>query len=247
MKIKTSFAIVIIFIVILISSMSTKAFMLEDGTITKIATPFRSIAVKLLETSHFPIFLPSYLPSLSQWNDWILKPEVNKNMFSIEMDKHYFGGRSGTGMYAGTLSGNIGNPSRSPLEDQFVRENTEVKTISLSNGIKGKEYIIDPIAGKAISWKIGQWSYFVAAQPGDGVGSTIGSASQIINIIEKNGMALSDFPGKLYFLYTGNHAYTEIYWKVNNSVWYHLVWQDAPSNAIRVLRSMKLVGDGERS
>jgi len=210
---------------------------------SELAGPFKSIAGKLLESSNFPIYLPAYLPPLEQGNEWILKPEVNQNMFGIEIDQHYPGDRNGAGMYAGTLFGNVGNPPESPLEDQFISENTEVKTIDLPNGITGKEYIMEQGAGKAISWKVGQWSYFVAAQPDSEVSSAIDYASQIINTIGINRLTLSDSPGKLYFFYL-NHTFTEIYWKINDSVWYHLVWRYDPSNAIKILRSMKFIGDG---
>ena len=209
----------------------------------KIAAPFKLISGKLLlETTNFPVYLPTYLPPLYQENEWLLKPG-NKNMFSIEIDRRSPGDRSGTGMYAGTLSGNIEDPPGSPLEDQIVSENTEVTTIDLPNGITGKEYIMEQGAGKAISWKVGQWSYFVAAQPDTEVSSAIDSASQIINTIGINGLALSDSPGKLYFFFL-NHTFTTIYWKVNDSVWYELDWHDDPSNAINILRSMEFIGVG---
>ena len=210
----------------------------------ELATPFKPISGKLLlETSNFPVYLPTYLPPLFQGDKWLLKPELNKNMFSIEIDRQSPGNIIGTGMYAGTLSGNIGDPPGSPLEDQIVSENTEVTTIDLPNGITGKEYIMEQGAGKAISWKVGQWSYFVAAQPDTEVSSAIDSASQIINTIGINGLALSDSPGKLYFFFL-NHTFTTIYWKVNDSVWYELDWHDDPSNAINILRSMEFIGVG---
>lgn len=243
MKIKTSLIILLFVIVLLISSMSMKAFTIDNGTIMKIATPFRPIAVKLLENSNFPIYLPRYLPSLERGKEWIIKPEVNNNSFSIEIDQHDFGGRSGTGMYAGTFSGNVGTPLVSPLEDQFVSENTEVKAITLPNGIEGKEYIMDLDAFRAISWEIGEWSYFVAARQDNNEDSARNYASEIIKTIGVNGLAISDSTGKLYFLYLGaNHPTIEIFWKVNDSVWYQLDWRDYPSDAIKILRSMKYIG-----
>ncbi|WP_325391086.1 hypothetical protein [Desulfitobacterium sp.] len=65
-------------------------------------------------------------------------------------------------------------------------------------------------------------------------------ASEIIKTIGVNGLALSDSPGKLYFLYLGaNHPTTEIFWKVNDSEWYQLDWRDNPNDAIKILRSME--------
>lgn len=213
---------------------------------SKLATPFNPIADKLLGTMNFPVYLPTYLPRPYQENKWHLNLETSENKFTIEIDQWTPDQRTGTGMWAGILSGNIGTPPESPLEKQFITEYREVKTINLPNGIKGKEYTIETNAGQAISWEIGQWSYFVAAQPGNGVDNTVNSASQIINIIGGNGLALSGSPGKLYYLYTGaNHPVTEIDWKVNDSVWYQLIWQDDPSNAIKILRSMTYLGVGQ--
>ena len=227
--------------------MNTKAFMVADGTLIKIASPFKPIAGQLLRTINFPVYVPSYLPSPYQGKKWHLNLETSKNKFTIEIDQWSPNQRTGTGMWAGLLSGNIGSPPEQPLEKQFTTENKEVKTINFPNGVEGKEYIIDPTVngGTGISWEIGQWSYFVAAQAGNGVDSTIGSATQITDIIGKNGQALTDFPGKLYFLYTGaNHPITEIFWQVNNSIWYRLEWQDNPSDAIKILRSMKCIAVG---
>ena len=90
---------------------------------------------------------------------------------------------------------------------------------------------------------MGSWWRNSSGLPGEG--STINYASQIINIIGGNGLALSGFPGKLYFLYLGaNHPTAEIYWKVNDSVWYQLDWRDDPSNAIKILRSRDYIGVG---
>ncbi|OLN32852.1 hypothetical protein [Desulfosporosinus metallidurans] len=213
---------------------------------TPIAIPFDKIAGRLLETSDFPVFLPAYLPAPYTGEEWFLNLESSNNKFTIEIDLRSRGNK--TGMYVGTLSGNVGNPPVSPLEKQFISENRELKTIKLTNEIECKEYIIDPAAGKAISWESGQWGYFVAAQPDSKEGSTISYASQIINLIGGNGLALSEFPGRLYFFYTGaNHPTTEIFWKVNNSVWYQLDWRDDPSNAIKILRSMKQIGINEQT
>ncbi|AFM39262.1 hypothetical protein Desaci_0185 [Desulfosporosinus acidiphilus SJ4] len=247
MKIKTSFATLLIIIVLLTPAITAKMVMVDNGTITKIAEPFRPIAVKLTENSKFPIYLPSYLPPLNRGEDWIIKPEINNNSFSIEIDQHEFGDRNGAGMYDGALFSNVGNPPESPLENQFVSEKTEVKSINLPNGITGKEYIMEQGADKGISWEVGQWSYFVATQPDSEVSSAKDYALQIIKTIGLNGLALSDSPGNLYFFYL-NHTFTEIYWKVNDSVWYQLVWQHDPCEAIKILRSMNYmkIGIGEK-
>lgn len=245
MRMKTSFPIGIIFIVLIISSMSTRAAMVENGTITKIATPFRPIVVKLLEASNSPIYLPAYLPPPYQGNIWHLNLEASKNKFTIEIDQWTPHESAGTGMYSGTLSGNIENPLGSPIVEQIINEKKEVKTITLPNGIEGKEYIMDLDAYRAISWEFGQWSYFVAARPNNSEDSTRNYASQIIKTIGGNGLGLSGSSGKLYFLDIGaNHPTTEIFWKVNDSVWYQLNWRDNPSDAIKILRSMKYIGVG---
>lgn len=235
MKIKTLFAFVII-VIVLISSMSTRAFMVENGIVTKIAEPFRPIARKLLGTMNFPVYLPTYLPSPFQENKWHLNLDLNKNNFMIEIDQLTLGERTGTGFYAGTLSGNVENPQGSPIVDQLINENKEIKTIYLADGIEGKEYFMDLDAYRLISWKIGQWSYFVAARPD----KTRSYASEIIKNIGTKGLGLSDSSGKLYFLDIGaNHPTAEIFWKVNDFVWYQLDWRDNPSEAIKILQSMK--------
>jgi len=226
--------------------MSLKTFMVEDGTITKIATPFRPIAVKLLETNNFPIYLPAYLPPPYQGNKWHLNLETSKNKFTIEIDQWTPDERSGTGLYAGTLSGNIENPLGPPIVEQFISENKEVKTINLANGIEGKEYIMDLDAFRVISWEIGQWSCFVAARPNNKEDRTRNYASEIIKTIGGNGLGLSGSSGKLYFLDIGaNHPTMEIFWKVNDSVWYQLDWRDDPSVTVKILRNMTYLGVGQ--
>ncbi|WP_407310363.1 hypothetical protein [Desulfosporosinus sp. SB140] len=248
MKTKTSFAIALIFIVLLIPSMHTKAFMAEEGTITKIATPFRPFAVKLLKTSNFPICLPTYFPPTNQENKWHLSLETSKNKFTIEIDQWTPDERTGTGLYAGTLSGNIENPLGPPIVEQFISENKEVKTINLANGIDGKEYIMDLNAFRAISWEIGRWSYFVAARPNNKEDRARNYASEIIKTIGENGLGLSGSPGNLYFLDIGaNHPTMEIFWKVNDTVWYQLDWRDDPSVAVKILRSMTNLSVGQLS
>ncbi|HWQ40632.1 MAG TPA: hypothetical protein VN456_01180 [Desulfosporosinus sp.] len=238
---------IIIFTVLLVISASDCSSNPSLNSSFKIAAPFKLISGKLLlETSNFPVYLPSYLPPPYQENKWHLNLETSKNKFTIEIDQWTPDQRTGTGRYAGTLSGNIENPLGPPIVEQFINENKEVKTITLPNGIEGKEYIMDLDAFRTISWKIGYWSYFVAARPGQQEGSTRNYASEIIKTIGVDGLALSDFPGKLYFLYIGaNHPTAEIYWKVNDSVWYQLIWRDDPSNAIKILRSMNYLGVGQ--
>jgi len=252
MKIKTSFklfAFTIIIIVVLILSMSTKV--VEEGIIAKIATPFRPMAVKLLKTSNFPICLPAYFPPPYQGNKWHLDLETSKNKFSIEIDKWSLYEKTGPGLYAGTLSGNIENPLGPPIVKQFISENKEVKSIILADGadgIEGKEYIMDLDAYRAISWKFGQWSYFVVARLDNGEDRARDYASEIIKSIGENGPGLSGSPGNLYFLDIGaNHPTMEIFWKVNDSVWYQLDWRDDPSVAVKILRSMTNLGVGQLS
>lgn len=237
---------IIIFTVLLVISASDCSSSPSLNSSFKIVAPFKLISGKLLETSNFPVYLPSYLPTPYQKNKWHLNLETSKNEFTIEIDQWTSDQRTGTGTYAGTLSGNIENPLGPLIVEQFINENKEVKTITLPNGIEGKEYIMDLDAFRAISWKIGYWSYFVAARPDHQEDSFRNYAYEIIKTIGVNGLVLSDFPGKLYFLYIGaNHPTTEIYWKVNDSVWYQLIWRDDPSNAIKILRSMNYLGVGQ--
>ena len=194
------------------------------------------------------LFLPAYLPSLYQGNKWHHNFETSDNKFTIEIDQWAPDQTTGTGMYAGTISGNIGSHQGPPTVEQMINESKEALTVNLPNGIEGKEYIEDLDFERLISWKNGQWSYFVAARMDNKEENARNYASEIIKTIGVNGIAFSDSPGKLYFLYLGaNHPTTEIFWQVNNSVWYQLEWQDDPSTAIKILRSMKYIGGGARN
>ncbi|AGL00010.1 hypothetical protein [Desulfoscipio gibsoniae] len=214
---------------------------------SKLAAPFQPISEKLLKTSNFPIFLPTYFPSPNVKDmKWSLNLKTEKNNFTIEIGKD-LPPRKGVAYEAGTLSGNVRQPDESPLEKQFESENIGISSINLPNGIKGKEFLADGypnvIGSNAITWKTDKWSFFVTASPGNGSGSTVDYAHQIVNALGKNDQGLLALPGKLSFIYTGaNHPLTEIYWKVNDFTWYCFNWSGDTKEAIQIWRSMAYIG-----
>lgn len=181
---------------------------------------------------------------MGQTYEWHLVPKIDNNQFSIEIYNWIPDQTNGNGIYYGTLYGNIENPQGHPLYDQVNSESKEVKTISLPNGIEGKEHADPTLLVHTISWEIGQWRYFVELQPGneDAINKY---ASQIINTIGSNGLVLNAFPGRFIFFESNGRPLTEIYWKVNDSIWYQLEWRD-PIEAIKILRSMELKGVHKR-
>jgi len=208
---------------------------------SKLAIQVGSIANNLLSTMNFPIYLPSYFPNMGQTYEWHLVPKIDNNQFSIEIYNWIPGHTNGNGTEYGTLCGNIGNSH--PLYDHRLNsesESKEVKTISLPNGIEGKEQVYPTLLEYTLSWKIGQWSYFIESQPGN-EDKIIKYASQIINTIGSNGQVLNAFPGKFIFYQSNDRPFTEIFWNVNDSICYQLDWRD-PIDAIKILRSMELKG-----
>lgn len=122
--------------------------------------------------------------------------------------------------------------------------------ISLPNGIKGQEYRIEGyphvVGSNAITWRSGQWSYFVTAEPGEGVFSTVDYAHQIINDVGTSGQALPGLPGRFYvYGDSADSLPTDIYWEINDSTWYYFSWSHGFSEAIQILRSMAYVGGGD--
>lgn len=207
---------------------------------SKIAAPFQSIAEELLATCNFPVLLPTYLPQPTV-DAWAISPEIKSDSFSVDIIQ---GDPQSYGMagYFGSLSENIGEPpSEQPMEKEFVDGGITPKTVHLPNGITGKEYVqaADMVGGTAITWKSGNWSFFVEANADDDPDcSAIGYAEQIIKEIENSGQSLLGSQGKFYFLQPGNSSATNIYWKTNNGIWYELGWDKDPIDAIRVAHSM---------
>lgn len=208
------------------------------------AEPFRFVAAELLNTCDFPVVLPEYFPSPNEGEEWSLSPEIKNGTFTIEIDQKMPGAE--LGIYVGSISGNVGEPSAQPLEKQFESGGIAVNDISLPGGISGKEYIDNPnlVGGTAITWETRQWNFFVNAYPDNFSSSTANCTNQIINDIQDSGQALPGSQGKFYYFYIGNKPLTRIYWEVGNDVWYVLDWPDINS-AIRILQSMKILDVSE--
>lgn len=213
--------------------------------LVKAEEPFGPIEDKLLKIYSFPIMLPTYLPKPEVGKRWRISPEFGTDAFEIEINQHQIG-YTGEGHpivnWYGIISGNIGKPSENPVEKQFKSDNIQSRPINLHNGIVGKEYIKYPSAfgGTAIAWETNNWSFFVQAGPEDSSGSASNFANQVIDIIENSGQVMPGLQGKFYFLYSGNMPLTEIYWEVENGVWYKLEWKGL-DEAIKILQSMVIV------
>lgn len=204
---------------------------------SKIVAPFQSIAAELLANCRFPVLLPTYLPEPTE-DAWTISPEIQNNSFSADIKQ---GSSDDMAGFYGTLSENISEPpSEQPNEKQFVDGGITPKTIRLSDGITGKEYVqaSDVTGGTAITWKSGSWSFFVEADYDNNPDfSAIHYAEQFIKEIKSSGQSLPGSQGKFYFLGL-NHPYTQIYWKTDKGIWYELDWNKDPIDAVKVAHSM---------
>jgi len=241
---------IVILCVVLIATASAGAVFAANaqsnttGNSGNIAEPFQSIADELLQTCDFPVVLPTYFPSPREGNEWYLSPNTKNGALSIEIDQQplgYTGQAHSLADWYGVIAGNVGEPSKQPLEKQFTSGNCNiaVNDISLPTGVKGMEYIDNPnaVGGTAITWEADQWSFFVTAYP-DGDFSTTNYANQIINTIKDSGQALPGSNGRFYFIYNGNMPMTEVCWEVEPSIWYEIDSRE-PNDVIRILQSMK--------
>jgi hypothetical protein len=183
------------------------------------------------------------MPSPAHGTEWSLKPQVKDDAFTIEIDEQIPGDSVGT--YVGAISGNVGQPMKSPLEKQ-LENNGAGNVVSLLNGIEGHEIVVEGYSNVGgsyiITWEAGQWKYIVTAGSGQSSDSTIDYARQIIGEIGEDGQALSGLPGIFYI--SGDspqNLSTNIYWQVNGSIWYYLSWDNSSNETLQILRSMSSV------